>query len=295
MPLAYLLVEGDVDTSIFTEIFQGSPPCKPGGSKETLAPQVRRCREPDEHKDKDESTGDHKRTLKKGVMAAYLRDRDFDFEPPPDLDQPTIDVAAKSEGEPPLGWRLNRHSIESYLLDPRVVGATFNVPEADWEHLICTAGKDIAAYQAGRWTIAQLRSGLPRPFKLQTSAISKGDFALPKSRSQTDVETWCRQTVSTFRRTVEDALSDEALTIAFGNRCQQFSDDFCSDSRQILVWFSGKDLFTAVKQLPELPQQIKQHSCDKLREKLRDWVIANIDQFLSWFPELSALKEKLNA
>lgn len=295
MPLAYLLVEGDVDASIFTEIFHGSPPCKLGGSKDTLAPQVRRCREPDKNIDRDESTGDHKRTLKQGVMAAYLRDRDFDFEPPPDLDQPTIDVAAKSEGEPPLGWRLNRHSIESYLLDPRVVGATFNLPEAHWEHLICTAGKEIAAYQAGRWTIAQLRSGLPRPFKLQTSASGRKEFALPASRSRTDVETWCIQTVNSFRTAVEHALSAPAVTEAFGERCQQFSEDFCRDYRQILVWFSGKDLFTAVKQLPELPQQLKERSCETLRKTLRDWVGDNADQFLSWFPELSALKQKLNA
>ena len=73
MPVSTLLVEGALDRELLHAVFQGHPVVERGGSKNSLAPEVRRMR------------------AKSKVNAAYLRDRDFDFDPAHDGSIPTVD------------------------------------------------------------------------------------------------------------------------------------------------------------------------------------------------------------
>lgn len=66
VPIAKLLIEGKLEAEMLTPILQGSPVLQRGGSKNSLRPRTLAERQ------------DNK------VAAGYLRDRDFDFDPPPD-------------------------------------------------------------------------------------------------------------------------------------------------------------------------------------------------------------------
>ena len=73
MSINLLMVEGKLDSEILIPLFRGSPTVQRGGSKNGLKPQARYER------------------VQNGVIAGYLRDRDFDFESPEDLNAATID------------------------------------------------------------------------------------------------------------------------------------------------------------------------------------------------------------
>ena len=75
MPVSRLLVEGKLDRELLGPLLGGSPVLDPHNTpKGSLAPRTRDLR-------RDTSQ-----------IACYLRDRDFDFLPPLDLSQPTIDT-----------------------------------------------------------------------------------------------------------------------------------------------------------------------------------------------------------
>lgn len=277
MPVTLLYVEGKLDCEIYAWILGNNLAITRGGSKYALYPQALQSRT----------------APRAAVMASYLRDRDFDYEPPADLDQPTVDKPASGAGQPPLGWRLNRHSIESYLLDPRVIAAKLGDREANWERWVCLAGKSIAEYQAARWTIGQLRSALPRPYDLQTRDEEQPEFWLPRVLNQNDAAAWCRNKVNQYRTGVEKELEESTVDAVFARRCQQFSEEFCTDPSKILVWYSGKDLFAALARNEEVAKVIPCNNPGDLRQLLRNWVIANPEQFLGLFPELTALRQML--
>ena len=71
MPVAKLFVEGTLEVQILTPILLGNPVPQHGGSKDTLRARA----------------GTERRENK--VAAGYLRDRDFDSDPPADLTRPT--------------------------------------------------------------------------------------------------------------------------------------------------------------------------------------------------------------
>jgi hypothetical protein len=140
MPVAKLFVEGRLEIEVLTPILQGSPVPQQGGSKYTLRPRARTERR--ENK----------------VVAGYLRDRDFDFDPPTDLSKPTVD---SMESGAPLGWRWCRHEIENYLVDPGVVGEAMAWYVNDFEDALRQAAAKIRSYEAARWTIGKVRRVLP--------------------------------------------------------------------------------------------------------------------------------------
>src|SRR4051812_8814612 len=122
MPVTTLFVEGKLEVMLFGKVLAGV--CQVSaqhGNKGSLAPRTRDAR-------------------RQGIQAAYVRDRDFDFEPPipPDHGQPTVD---KRDGGGVLGWRWCRHSLESYLLDPAIVEAATNWPRGDYEARLLSAAK----------------------------------------------------------------------------------------------------------------------------------------------------------
>jgi hypothetical protein len=73
MPVDLLYVEGSLEVEVLYPILLGAPVLKKGGSKGSLRPRATTER------------------IENHVRAGYLRDRDFDYDPPADLAMPTID------------------------------------------------------------------------------------------------------------------------------------------------------------------------------------------------------------
>ena len=111
MPIIKLFIEGNLESEVLYPILQGSPVLQQGGSKDSLKPRARAARQ-ENHQ----------------VAAGYLRDRDFDFDPPTDLSKPTVDC---EEGSLPIGWRWCRHEIENYLIEPVLVSEVMSWPVAE--------------------------------------------------------------------------------------------------------------------------------------------------------------------
>ena len=122
MPIAKLFVEGTLEIEVLTPILQGSPVPQQGGPKYSLKPRARTERR--ENK----------------VVAGYLRDRDFEFDPPADLSRPTVDSL---ENGVPFGWRWCRHEIENYLVDPVVVSEAMSWSMPDVEEALRQAAAKI--------------------------------------------------------------------------------------------------------------------------------------------------------
>ena len=147
MPVNQLFVEGNLESEVLTPIFKGSPVVRQGGSKNSLKPRAATERRENR------------------VNAGYLRDRDFDFDPPADTTAPTIDGRDKST---PVGWRWCRHEIENYLIEPSLVAEAITIPTADFEQVLRDVGTEIRSYQAARWTVGCVRRSLPPHYDLKT-------------------------------------------------------------------------------------------------------------------------------
>jgi hypothetical protein len=91
VPIVKLFVEGNLESEVLNPILQGSPVLQRGGSKNSLKPRARAER------------GENR------VAAGYLRDRDFDFDPPktrPDgLNE--IDLPPALDPAPVHAWAAN--------------------------------------------------------------------------------------------------------------------------------------------------------------------------------------------
>jgi hypothetical protein len=68
--ISWLLLEGKLDEKCLTPIFAGKPIVERGGSKYSLKPEARR------------------REIEKKEPYFFLRNRDFDYDPPEDTSQP---------------------------------------------------------------------------------------------------------------------------------------------------------------------------------------------------------------
>lgn len=273
MPLAKLYVEGDLDAAIYNTIFSGITIVQ-GGTKNSLSPQAR----------KDRTS----RTAK--INAGYLLDRYFDFVPPGALDFPTID--AQHDGQT-LGWRLNRHEIENYLIDPRVVSSTFGIEAADWEITLSQAAVKISHYQVARWTIGSVRSNLPPNYELNTKPNGVDELRLPADLTETASLKWCKDAIEAFRNKIEPHLSVVAIDAEIERRSETFRRESLKNFTHVLVWCSGKDLFAAVDLLVTGDAQIR--GPKDLCNRLRDWVRTNPDQFLTYYPELQELRNQFLA
>lgn len=269
MPLNKLYVEGKLDNEVYVPLFSDSVVIVRGGSKTSIRPQASNDRA-------------------SGIQAGYLRDRDFDFEPPQDMNVPTVDSSDAAEA---WGWRLNRHEIESYLLDPQIVNAKFGIPVESWQRVICEAAKRIRWYQVARWTIGYARSKLPPNYKLQTSSDSVKEMRLPDDLSESASLDWCRATIREFFVRIESCLSDTAVGDQIDSRSEQFAGELLDDHRHVFRWCSGKDLFAALStaHLKITQAQSPQSLCNILR----DWVREHPDVFLKTFPEFVALKQQM--
>jgi len=153
MPVTRLLVEGELDAQLLAPLFAGNPVVEPiKSSKNALAPRTRTERQ------------------KMGPCVSYLRDRDFDYKPPTQLNQPTVD---KIDNDSVLGWRWRRHSIENYMLEPGIVCAALGVENEPYCEALCESGNRIKYYQAARWAIGIARRVRIADFRPEVGTIQK--------------------------------------------------------------------------------------------------------------------------
>ncbi len=273
MPLAKLYVEGDLDAAIYNKIFPGVL-IEQGGSKTSLKPQAR--------KDRTSSSA--------RMNAGYLRDRDFDFTPPEPLHTPTVDAEHNGQA---FGWRLNRHELESYLIDPRVISATFEIDLAAWETALHQAATKISHYQIARWTIGSVRSNLPPNYQLYTKPDGVDEMRLPADLSEAVSLQWCKNAISAFRDKIAPHLDNSAIDAEIERRRNTFQAESIKEAEYALLWCSGKDLFAAVDLTATKDDRIR--SPKDLCKRLRDWIRENPDQFVAFYPELQELRNQFLA
>jgi len=267
MPVTLLFVEGDLDEELLINVFAGAPAVHKAGSKYALKGIVVAARR------------------EKGNQSVeFLRDRDFDTETDlalPDTPRPVLTPRSGDR----LGWMWFRHSIECYLLEPRLAAMALNEPQARLETLLRQAGEELLVYQAARWTAGQARAKLPPSRNLETHPPAlDGDFALPVDLSEQGCWAWLSTSPRDFILPVTEAFTETALRVSFERYRVKLSG---LDIPGILAWFSGKNL------LAFLAPRIGTQSAGEIRNRLRDWVRNNPDEALALLPEWVTLKNLL--
>lgn len=288
MPVSTLIVEGGgddpIDAAILHALLAGQPAVVSGGSKGSLKPKANDARGPGQR-----------------VQARYLRDRDFDHDPPLDRNVPTIDAYVTGSSVHVLGWRWCRHEIESYLVDPRIMAAATGLPEASFIEGIFRAAAKIQSYTAARWAVGTARRRVPPSNRLRTRPEElQSEFALPAYVAQPeDCLDWACKHVQRFLAEVASAVSEAEVRETFRARQDQLvvapshlREAGPLTTEDVLLLHSGKDLMAALD-----PLIYRGFAGDPktLRRKLRDWVRNNPEEAVAMFPEWNALREALRA
>lgn len=268
-----LLVEGKLDQAILSALI---PPTlsltvEGAGSKWTLAAKVK------------------ERRARLGPRVAYLRDRDFDFEPPEDTTRPTPDVSRDGQA---LGWRWARHELESYLLEPALAVVAMGFHREDFEQALLEGALAIQDYQAARWLVGRARRSLPPAYQLETRpADLKGEFQLPDELLASPQRAWVLGHLGAYYQQVQGALEPAVVEAAL-HRMQDAWAGRLRGWQEALLWCSGKDLLAALS--PWLKERgVPDPSA--YRAAVRDWVISNPDAALALVPEWRALIEDLGS
>lgn len=262
-----VFVEGDLDAQILRPFLEGlGLTVRRGGSKNALPHEVRRQKD----------------------GAVYVRDRDFDADPPTDTDRP---VMQRDEAGRPLGWTWARHEIENYLIEPAVFATALGVEADDWAAALRASAAGIRGYQAARWAIGTARRLLPPHYRLQTyPKACKKDFKLPEDLSPHRQSEWVAEHAGAFRARVEPALADRAIRDSFDGWLARFDDALIADIPRILVWFSGKDLMGACRAWFE---QRGLGGPEAVRQRVRDVSIERPGLIAEHVPEWVALREAI--
>jgi hypothetical protein len=271
MPIAKLFVEGALEIELLTPILQGSPVPQQGGSKNSLKPRARTERR------------DNK------VVSGYLRDRDFDFDPPIDLSRPTEDGV---DSGVPFGWRWCRHEIENYLIDPALVSEAMNLSKADVEQALRQAAKTIRNYEAARWTIGMVRRVLPPHYELKTRPAGLNDIGVPAALESAAVNAWALNTIEDHRRPMVAATDTTSVEASLADFAGRFNEAFIADLSGVLLWFSGKDMLAGLADWL-ISKGIANPGA--FRAALRDWIIANPERALELLPEWRGMIEVVRA
>jgi hypothetical protein len=270
MPVSKLLVEGDLDEQLLFAVCQSEPLIESArASKDALAPRVR----------------DERRKGIEGVF--YLRDRDYDTEPPSDITRPTKDQL--DDGH--LGWRWCRHSIENYMLDPAIIRPAFDVTQETYFFALTSAASSLRYYQAARWAIGAVRTTLPPKHKLQTQP-SKDDFFLPgPTELEKDAsEKWLLEHVQIFADQVIPALTPVSVKASYALYSGRFETGFCDKPDNVLLWFSGKNLIVALR---DWWSSLGVASPGDFRNHIRDWMWNHPEDVLNALPEWRALLDAM--
>ena len=252
-------------------ILQGTPVLQQGGSKNSLKPRARAER----HENK--------------VAAGYLRDRDFDFDPPVDLSKPTVDGEDSGIA---FGWRWCRHEIENYLIEPVVVGEALAWPIPDVEEALRQAARRIRSYQAARWTVGIVRRALPPHYELRTRPDGLNEIDLPPALDPAAVNSWVSSNIESHRERIVAATHPTNVQDSLQSLSDRFNDAFVADVSNVLLWFSGKDILAAIADFlvaRNVPNP------GTFRAALRDWIRAHPARTLELLPEWKSMTEVLRA
>ncbi len=264
-----LLVEGKLDVEILFPVLGGKPIVEMGGSKYGLKAQAERL------------STEHR-------QYRYVRDRDFDYNPPENCTAPVPDRGGS------FGWHWCRHSIESYLLDPAVVCAAIGVDRNEYENALRRAATSIRYYEAARWSVGVARRSLPpiRDLETRPRGWGKGDFLLAPDLSEAGSKEWVIEHTGAFLEKVTEKLNGPSVEQGFTQFCARFEEAFCEDASHVLTWFSGKDLFGA---LGGWFSDSGHTGPGAVRTRIRDWCRSNPEGVLDLIPEWKNFVEILRA
>jgi len=273
MPVSQLLVEGNLDAEVLDPIIGAGITVTNAHGKGALSPRTR-----------DD--------WKKGLRGTrYIRDRDFDFEPPSDLSAPTPD---KLEDNEPLGWRWCRHSIENYLIDPALVETAIGWPKVEYEPELLRVALSIRHYQIARWVVGTVRRGLPPHYLLSTSPddCPSGEIGIPADLSEQSSLAWERGHLQGYFSHLSTSFAPTEITCLEAKFTAQLSIEVMSRVEGLLVWCSGKDLLAG---MATTLQARGYNSPKTFINALRDWVREKPEQATNALPEwknfLGLLKE----
>jgi hypothetical protein len=215
-----------------------------------------------------------------------FRDRDFDIKPP---DSPKL-LAIR--GQKPV-WTTYRACIESYLIDSRLFyefwqsgskGPEWKLGESPdqlvFQQIILESAREISAYQAVRWALADLKPGDRWP-EIRTTWL-KGSGELPLSFAYSDC-------IAKARELVENYLNDTSqISIRkLEEKAIEYQECFSKEEfyllGQHLIWFHGKDLLKAVcrKLSLQFPFPCSSYT---------SWAVEQLD--LTAYPDFSDLKQQ---
>jgi len=273
VPIAKLFVEGALEVQVLNPILLGNPTIQQGGSKNALKARAGTERRENQY------------------AAGYLRDRDFDFDPPADLTRPTLDSTFENAGIS-LGWRWCRHELENYLIDPAVVSEAMQWDISDVEEALRQAATTIRDYEAARWAIGIVRRALPPHYELRTRPDGLNEIGLPPQLDAATVNAWASQNINDHRAPMVAATDPASVNASLQSLAARFDDAFIADTANILLWFSGKDLFASLNGWI-VAKGIANPG--DFRARLRDWVIANPQRAVELLPEWGGLIQLLRA
>ena len=265
MPVGTLFIEGKLDQELLYSVLLGDPVLKIGGSKSNLKTRA-------------------KAECANHVAAGYLRDRDFDYDPPSDFSIPTLDNAD------PVGWRWCRHEIENYLIEPSLVSEATNCAISDIEQAIFQAAKKIRSYEAARWTVGFVRRALPPAYKLETRPDNLSDIALPSRSYIEAVSKWAFEAIDAHRNKIAAATETEHVKEIFEGFLSRFDDNFVEDITKVLLWFAGKDILAGME---EWLRKRDFNTPGLFRTSMRDWIKAHPERTIELLPEWAKLTELL--
>jgi hypothetical protein len=269
-----LFVEGRLEVSLLGGVLR----CQISdyhGSKATLAPRVRDARH-------------------RNIAAAYVRDRDFDHEPPGAAERGAPSVDKRDEKGGILGWRWCRHSIESYLLDPAIVEAATGWARGDYEGKLVAAARRIRHYEAARWVIGQLRP--PERFELTTAPddCAGREFRIPDDVGEAACSAWLAAHVQAYETRILEATSRRRMEALHRDFAARF-EDAALDVAAALDLCSGKDLFTALGPRIQWDRTRRAWDPAAFRELLATWVADHPEEALAALPEWKAFRDILRA
>ncbi|HRI64466.1 MAG TPA: hypothetical protein PK156_09505, partial [Polyangium sp.] len=159
MHVKFLLVEGKLDAVVLDAVLGRSLTVQRGGSKYALKPKA------DEARRSKSTTG----------PTYYIRDRDFDFDPPSDRFSPRIH---SEKGGRPVGWYWCRHEMENYLLEPGIVAKALECDEMEYRKALLEVAPSLCDYEAARATIGSVRRILPPNYDLRTRPDGLNELAV---------------------------------------------------------------------------------------------------------------------
>jgi len=273
MPVAKLFVEGSLEVQILTPILLGNPVPQQGGSKDTLRARA----------------GTDRRENK--VAAGYLRDRDFDSDPPADLTKPSEERTFENSGVP-FGWRWCRHEIENYLIEPAIVSEAMSWPIPHIEEALREAARRIRNYETARWTVGVVCRALPPHYELRTRPDGLNEIDLPPALDPEAVTAWASRSIEDHRGPMVAATAPDSVQASLDTFAARFDEVFVADVTSVLLWFPGKDLLAGMSDWL-LSRAVPNPG--SLRASLRDWIITNPERSLELLPEWKAMTEVVRA